>query len=77
MERWQDAHHFYKRIQVSDAALPQPEEYTEKVAKFKKEDFVKMLEAQNMQVTGVFGDYKLQPYDAAKSPRLIIIAKKG
>jgi len=54
-----------------------PEEHTERVAKFSLGDFTDMLSFQNMQVIEVFGDYKLNPYDVRKTPRLIIIARKN
>ena len=74
--RWDDETHFYKKITVHDAALVVPEEHTERVAKFSLGDFTDMLSFQNMQVTEVFGDYKLNLYDVRKTPRLIIMARK-
>lgn len=76
MHRWHDTSHFYKRISISDAALEQPLEVTEKRVKFSLGDFTDMLSYQNMQVTEVFGDYRLQPYDVRKTPRMIVLAKK-
>ena len=76
IHRWDDEHHFYKKIVVTDASLLTPEEYTEKIAKFSLGDFTDMLSFQNMRVIEVFGDYKLHPYDVRKTPRLIIVAKK-
>ena len=77
IHRWQDEYFFYKKIRIADATLTVPEEYTEKVAKFSLGDFTDMLSFQYMQVIEVFGDYNLDPYDLRKTPRLIIIAKKG
>lgn len=74
--RWHDAHHFYKRITVTDPTLSQPMSYTEKVAKFSLGDFNDMLSYQRLQVTEVFGNYELQAYDVHKTPRLIVVAKK-
>ena len=76
LHRWHDDHHFYKRILITDPALEDPLEFTEKVSKITFGDFTDMLSFQNMQVTEVFGDYNLAPYDVRKSPRLIILAKK-
>ena len=76
IDRWQDEHHFYKKIGVHDVSLVTPEEYTEKVVKFSLGDFTDMLSFQNMQVIEVFGDYRLIPYDVRKTPRLIIVARK-
>jgi SAM-dependent methyltransferase len=74
IHRWHDEHYFFKKITVTDPLLPQPIEYTEKVAKFSLGDFTDMLSFQNMQVTEVFGDYHLNRYDVRKTPRMIIIA---
>lgn len=74
--RWMDENHFYKKITITDASLDAPETYTEKVAKLSLGDFTEMLSFQGMQVTEVFGDYNLNPYDVRKTPRLIIVAKK-
>jgi SAM-dependent methyltransferase len=74
--RKHDDTHFYKTIRVSDAALPQMMEYTEKVTKFSLGDFNDMLAYQGLQIQEVFGDYQFGHYDIRKSPRLIIVAKK-
>ena len=76
IHRWDDETHFYKKVTVTDPSLVKPLEYTEKVAKFSFGDFTDMLTFQGMQLQEVFGDYKLNPYDIKKTPRLIIIAKK-
>lgn len=76
IHRWHDESYFFKRIIVRDAALEKPIDYTEKVAKFSLGDFTDMLSFQKMQVSEVFGDYELNPYDVKKTPRLIVIAKK-
>lgn len=77
IHRWHDDHHFYKKIKVSDPSLPEPFEYTEKVAKFSLGDFTDMLSYNKMQVQEVFGNYELESYDVKKTPRLIIVAKKS
>jgi hypothetical protein len=46
------------------------------VAKFSLGDFTDMLSFQKMQITEVFGDYDLNPYDVRKSPRMILLEKK-
>ncbi len=76
IHRWEDETHFNKKITVTDAALKQPLEYTEKVAKFSLGDFTDMLSYQGMQVQEVFGDYQFNSYDVRKTPRLIVIAEK-
>lgn len=75
IHRWHDTTHFYKKITVTDPALPQPFTCTEKVAKFSLGDFTAMLGSQSMQVQEVFGDYQLGTYDT-RTPRLIILAQK-
>lgn len=76
IHRWHDDTHFFKRIIVRDPHLKDPVEHTEKVAKFSLGDFTDMLSFQKMQVTEVFGDYDLNPYDVRKTPRMIVVAKK-
>lgn len=76
--KWQDEDHFFKQIQITDAANPTPKHlYTERVAKFSLGDFTDMLSYQGMQVQEVFGDYQLGRYDIHKSPRMIIVATKN
>jgi len=77
IERWMDRTHFYKKIIVEDAALPSPIEYTEKVARFTKQDFCTMLEKQGLHVREFFGDYQLNPWNNLSSPRLMLIAQKN
>ncbi len=76
ISKWSDEHHFYKKIIVEDAALAKPMQYTEKVAKFSLADFEKMFAKQHLKIKEVFGDYHFGKYDAAISPRLIMIAEK-
>lgn len=75
--KWFDETHFYKKIEVEDEALEEPLVFTEKVAKFSLGDFTEMFAYQGLQIQEVFGDYNFAPYDVKKSPRLIMIAKKG
>ena len=76
IHRWHDEQHFYKKIIITDPALPQPEEHTEKVAKFSLGDFTDMLSFQKMQVVDVFGDYQLNTYHVRNTPRMIVVARK-
>jgi hypothetical protein len=50
--------------------------FTERVAKFTLHDFSDMMSFQGLQIREVVGDYHLRPFDAATSPRLIIVADK-
>jgi SAM-dependent methyltransferase len=74
--RWCDGRHFYKRIGIEDPELPQPLEYFEKVAVFTLNDFEGLLAPNGLEIRGVYGDYKLSPYDREQSPRLILVAGK-
>jgi hypothetical protein len=47
------------------------------VAKLSLGDFTDMLSFQRLQVTGVFGDYELHPYDVRKTPRMIVVGRKN
>ncbi len=76
IHRWDDETHFYKKINVTDPALTNALEYTEKVAKFSLGDYTDMLSFQGLQVQEVFGDYQFTPYDVRKTPRMVILAKK-
>ncbi|MFZ4058945.1 MAG: class I SAM-dependent methyltransferase, partial [Ferruginibacter sp.] len=74
--KWFDAAHFYKKIEVEDAALKTPLVYEEKVARFTLQDFTQMLAVHQLKIKEVFGDYQFSTYDASTSPRLIMIASK-
>lgn len=76
IQRWDDEHHFYKKITVTDPSLQPSISYTEKVAKFSFGDFTDMFSFQGLQVQDAYGDYQFNAYDTRKTPRLIIIAAK-
>ena len=75
--KWFDETHFYKKITVEDEVLQEPLIYQEKVAKFSLGDFTEMFAYQDLHIQEIFGDYNFGDYDVRKSPRLIMIAKKG
>jgi 2-polyprenyl-3-methyl-5-hydroxy-6-metoxy-1,4-benzoquinol methylase len=50
--------------------------FQESVRGFNYDDFHKMLTQTNFKIESVFGDFKLNPFDATSSDRLIIIARK-
>jgi ubiquinone/menaquinone biosynthesis C-methylase UbiE len=77
ISKWSDAHHFYKKIIVEDAALAKPFQYTEKVAKFTLADFKIMFAKQGLSIQEVFGDYNFGPYDDINSPRLVMVCTKN
>ena len=74
--RWCDGKHFYKKIVISEEKLPQPLEYTERVAVLGPEDFRSLFEPNGLQIREQFGNYQLQPFDRETSSRLILIAEK-
>jgi len=74
--RHSDEKHFFKKITIEDIQPGEPFEYTEQVAKFSLTDFDKMFSLHGLELQQVFGDYNLGSYDAEKSPRLILLAKK-
>ncbi|MES2882351.1 MAG: methyltransferase domain-containing protein [Bacteroidota bacterium] len=76
IHRWHDEHFFYKKMTVTDPALQQPFDYTEKVAKFSLGDFTDMLSFQKMQITEVFGDYDLNSYHVRNTPRMVVVAQQ-
>ena len=75
LTRWTDARFFFKRIVVEDGA-GKPLEYVERVAKFMLQDFERMFALHDLGIEEVHGDYRLSPYDAPTSPRMILVARK-
>lgn len=49
--------------------------FQERVRAFHLADFERLLQAAELRLIETFGNYALQPYDAAASPRLILIAE--
>ena len=76
ISKWTDDRHFFKKIVVQEDTLPEPLEYTEQVAKFTLPDFEKMFAAQGLHIKHTYGDYHFHEFDAASSPRLIMVAEK-
>lgn len=76
ISRWTDAAHFYKRIVIDEGRGAPPLEYVERVAKFRLADFQDLAAAHGLWIDEVCGDYRWSRYDAATSPRLILVATK-
>jgi SAM-dependent methyltransferase len=76
LSRWTDEKHFFKKVVIEGISKEKPVEYTEQVRKFSLEDFDLMFSSEGLQLQQVYGDYQLNGYDAATSPRLILLAKK-
>jgi len=72
-----DAGHFYKTIQVEDPARGVSLVFTERVAKFRLQDFKALFGRHRLHLLQTFGDYSLQPFDIQHSPRLILMARKS
>jgi hypothetical protein len=70
-----ERNHIIKDIAFVDADNKQ-RHYTESVATFGLGDFESMFGAAKLSLIATFGDYKLNAYDAATSPRMIMIFKK-
>ena len=63
-----------KNIQFTDSG--KKFQFTEKVKALKLSDFIKLLNFAQLEITNIFGDYKLNEYEPVDSDRLIIVAKK-
>lgn len=50
--------------------------FEERVQAFSLADFERMLEKSGLRIAAIFGSYGLEPFDAQKSDRLILICKK-
>ncbi len=70
-----DGKHIIKHIRFVDAEN-QSKHYTERVSAFVLQDFIQMFAAVGLSHQATFGDYHLADYDAAHSPRMIMIFKK-
>lgn len=67
--------HIVKDIYFKDADNKE-RHFTETVAAFSKQDFEDMFRLAGMTLTQTFGDYDLNEYTPANSPRMIMIFKK-
>ncbi len=67
--------HFIKEISFRDAE-GQPRKFQERVAAFELDDFVRIFQNAGMSLVTTFGNYKLDAFDPAESPRLIMAFKK-
>jgi len=75
--RWSDGRRFFKRITIEDGSAGVPLDYREQVARFTVEDFQRMFGRYGVDIVEQYGDYRLNPYDALTSPRLVLIARKA
>jgi SAM-dependent methyltransferase len=75
LTRWTDGRHFFKRIVIANGA-GRPFEYVERVARFTLHDFERMFAAHHLNLEAAYGDYTLGAYETARSPRMILVARK-
>ena len=76
IRRWTDGRCFYKRIAIDEERGGEPILYREQVARFSLGDFERLLAPHGLQIVNLYGDYRLSPYDARRSPRLVLIARQ-
>ena len=74
--RWRDGANIYKRIVIENGHAA-PLEYVERVARLSLADFRFMFALYGLCIEATYGDYTLAPFDAAISPRLILVAGKA
>ena len=77
VSRWSDGAAIHKRIVVEDPAASGPVSFVERVTKLTARDFARLFARAGLVVEALFGDYALGAFDAAASPRLILVARKG
>lgn len=76
-KKWQDDLFLYKEIRVVDAVSKEVlGVFEERVRKYSLPDFVVFMQKAGLDIVDTFGDYQLGPYDAERSDRLIMVAKK-
>lgn len=68
--------HIRKYITVTDPEQPEPLHFEEQVAALRLTDFEQLMTAANLRIERVWGNYQLEAFDEANSPRLIMVAKK-
>jgi len=74
IERWTDEQFFYKKIRIDQSFSGGPAAFTEQVRKLSLPDFKELLARQGLTIQQVYGNYRLDSFQAETSPRLIMIA---
>jgi SAM-dependent methyltransferase len=74
INRWVDGKHIFKQICFTNEG--EEKTYVERVQALLYEDFEKLLLKAGFELKATFGNYKLEPFYADKSDRLILIAQK-
>lgn len=75
ISRWSDTDAIFKRIIVRDR-YRQPLQFVERVAKLTLNDFRFMFALSGLRLDATYGDYSLNAFRRASSPRLILVASK-
>ena len=70
-----ERNHIVKDISLTDERNEE-HRFTESVAAFSLDAFIKMFREGNLSLVNSFGDYQLGPYNPLTSPRLIMVFKK-
>ena len=76
LSRWSDDRAFFKRISIADGPGRPTVEHVERVAKLTLGDFQRLFGLCGLQIEEAYGDYELGRFEAATSPRLIVVAAK-
>ena len=66
--------HIIKDIHIIEGTIQ--EHFQEKVKALTLADFSNFISSENLRIIDIFGNYKLEDFNASNSDRLIIIAKK-
>jgi hypothetical protein len=74
IDRFLKDKYLIKNILISDNG--QKHQFQEKVHALSLADFTKLINNAGMEIINIFGNYHLENFEAKKSDRLIIIAKK-
>lgn len=74
INRWEDGKHIFKKICFNDKG--EDRTFIERVQALMVSDFQKLLKKAGFELKATFGNYQLEPFDAEKSDRLILIAQK-
>ncbi len=76
ISRHADASFFYKSITIQDPSLSEELHFIEKVSRLDLNDFSRFMAECGMEISTVWGNYELEPFDPINSPRMIICAEK-
>jgi hypothetical protein len=76
IERWNNATHLFKRIEVEDPKKGIRLSHTEKVVRFSKNTLTSLLLQQGLTIKNCWGDYQLNTFDLHHSPRMIFYAER-